>query len=323
MEAIGSTIGAFLGSPVFLAAPPWENPSLFWEQVVAGLSTGSVYALMALAIVLIYRSTDILNFAQGEMAMFATFAMWSLWLAGLEPWQVVIIGVLLGAGMGAAIERLTIRPAQGAPELNLVVITLGLFILLNSVATWIWAQGDLPKVFPSPLSMTESVDIGIARVTEHRILVLGVGLGIMVALYALFNYTKLGLAMRATAQNQQASRLMGINVGRMLTLGWALSGAVGALAGLLIAPITFLHPGFMFGVLIFAFSAAVLGGLNSPPGAVVGGFIIGVGENLLGTYTPESWLGTEMKLPLILLLLVIILLVRPTGLFGEREVRRV
>lgn len=314
---------AILQAPTFLAAPPWENPSLFGEQVVAGLATGSVYALMALAIVMIYRSTDVLNFAQGEMAMFGAFAMWSLWLAGLEPWQIIILGLLLGAGIGAVMERLVIRPVEGAPPLNVVVVTLGIFIFLNSVATWIWAQGDLPKVFPSPLSTTSSVDIGIARVTEHRLLVLGIGLSIMVALFALFNYTKLGLAMRATAHNRLASRLMGINVGRMLTLGWALSAAVGGLAGMLIAPITFLHPGFMFGVLVFAFAAAVLGGLNSPPGAVVGGFIIGVGENLLGTYTPQSWLGTEMKLPLILLVLVIVLLVRPTGLFGEREVRRV
>ncbi|MCH7835920.1 MAG: branched-chain amino acid ABC transporter permease [Chloroflexi bacterium] len=323
MELIGSGIGALLESPVFLAAPPWENPDLFGEQIVAGLATGSIYALMALAIVLIYRSTDVLNFAQGEMAMFGAFAMWSLWLAGLEPWQIIIIGVMLAAGIGAVIERLAIRPTQGAPQLNVVVVTLGLFILLNSVATWVWAQGDLPKVFPSPLSTTASVDIGIARITEHRILILGVGLSIMVALFALFNYTKLGLAMRATAQNRLASQLMGINVGRMLTLGWALSAAVGGLAGLLIAPITFLHPGFMFSVLIFAFAAAVLGGLNSPPGAVVGGFIIGVGENLLGTYTPQDILGTEMKLPLILLLLVIVLLVRPTGLFGQPEARRV
>ena len=333
MEAIGQGIGSLLGSPVFLAAPPWENPSLFGEQVVAGLATGSVYALLALAIVMIYRSTDVLNFAQGEMAMFGTFAMWSVTLAGVFSLTVlgvnvyivavIALGLLLAAAMGAVVERIVIRPVLSAPPLNVVVVTLGLFILMNSVATWVWAQGDLPKVFPSPLSTIDSVDLGFARVTEHRLLVLVVGLSIMALLYGLFNYTKLGLAMRATAQNRLASQLMGINVGRMLTMGWALSAAVGGLAGMLIAPITFLHPGFMFGILIFAFAAAVLGGLNSPPGAVVGGFIIGVGENLLGTYTPQDVLGPEMKLPLILLLLVIILLVRPTGLFGQREARRV
>jgi branched-chain amino acid transport system permease protein len=333
MGAIGQGIGSLLGSPAFLAAPPWENPSLFGEQIVAGLATGSIYALLALSIVMIFRSTDVLNFAQGEMAMFGTFAMWSVTLAGVFSLTVlgvnvyivavIILGVLLAAAIGAVVDRIVIRPVLAAPALNVVVVTLGLFILLNSVATWVWAQGELPKTFPSPLSTIDSVDLGFARVTEHRLLVLAVSLSIMALLFVLFNYTKLGLAMRATAQNRLASRLMGINVGRMLTMGWALSAAVGGLAGMLIAPITFLHPAFMFSVLIFAFAAAVLGGLNSPPGAVVGGFIIGVGENLLGTYTPEAVFGPEMKLPLILLLLVIILLVRPTGLFGQREARRV
>lgn len=315
-------IAALLNSPVFLAAPPWENPSLFGEQVVAGLATGGVYALVALAVVFIYRSTDIVNFAQGEMAMFATFAVWSLAIAGVETWQVLILGVLLAAAMGAVIERVVIRPVENAPVLSVVVVTLGLFILLNSVATWIWAQGELPKVFPTPFSF-DSVDLGFSRVSQHHVGLLVIGIAIMVALFMLFNYTKLGLAMRATAHDPLASRLMGINVGRMLTLGWALSAAIGGLAGMLIAPITFLHPAFMLGVLLYAFAAAVLGGLNSPLGAVVGGFTIGVVENLLGTYTPEQWLGPEMKLPLTLLLLVLVLLVRPTGLFGERELRRV
>ena len=309
-------------SVVFLAAPPWENPDLFGEQVVSGLATGSIYALVALAIVLIYQSTDVVNFAQGEMAMFVTFIVWSLTLAGVDIWVGLAIGVAIAAIMGAAIERLVVRPVAHASELNVVVVTLGMFILLNSVATWIWAQGELPKSFPTPFSF-DSVDLGVARISEHRIGLLGISVGIMVLLFLLFNYTKIGLAMRASAQNPLASRLMGIDVGRMLTLGWALSAAVGGLAGMLIAPITFLHPGFMLGVLLFAFAAAVLGGLNSPPGAIVGGFFIGVAENLLGTYTPKEWLGPEMSLPLTLLLLVLVLLIRPTGLFGKRAVRRV
>ncbi len=313
---------SYLSSPVVLASPPWENPSLFGEQVVAGLATGSIYALLALAIVLIYRSTDVINFAQGEMAMFATFTVWSLSIAGVPIWQVLIIGVVLAAIMGAAIERIVIRPVENAPVLSVVVVTLGLFVLLNSVATWIWAKGELPKSFPTPFGF-DSVNLGVARVSQHHVGLLIIGVSMMVLLFLLFNYTKLGLAMRATAQNQLASRLMGINVGRMLTLGWALSAAVGGLAGMLIAPITFLHPGFMLGVLLFAFAAAVLGGLNSAPGAILGGFIIGVTENLLGTYTPEQWLGPEMKLPLTLLLLVVVLLIRPTGLFGQPTARRV
>ncbi len=307
---------------LFLAPPPWENPQLFGEQVVAGLATGSVYALVALAIVLIYRSTDIVNFAQGEMAMFTTFAMWSLHLAGVNTWVLIVLAALLGLALGAVVERVVIRPVEGKPELSVIVVTLGLFVVLNSVATWIWAQGVLPKTFPTPLSLLESVDLGFARVSQHHVAVLAIGVAVMVALAALFNYTRLGLAMRATAQNPTAARLMGINVGNMLTLGWALSAGLGGLAGALIAPITFLHPAFMLSVLLYAFAAAVLGGLNSVPGAVVGGFAIGVVENLLGTYTPD-WLGAEMKLPLTLLLLVLVLLVRPTGIFGTQAVRRV
>ena len=326
METLGSALIAGLSSPVILAAPPWENPNLFGEQVVLGLATGSIYALVALAIVLIYRSTEVINFAQGEMAMFGTFIAWSI--AGptafdrMPIWLLLILGVLLAGVMGAGIERVVVRPVENAPVLSVVVVTLGLFVLLNSLATSVWGGGQ-PQPFPTPFSITEGLNLGFARLSWHRVGLLTMAVGVMVLLFLLFNYTKVGLAMRATAQNPLASRLMGINVGRMLTLGWGLSAAVGGLAGLLIAPITTLHPGFMLGVLLFAFSAAVLGGLNSPPGAIVGGFIIGVAENLLGTYTPEQWLGPDMKLPLTLLLLVLVLLVRPTGLFGKPTVRRV
>ncbi len=311
-------------APTLLAnwQKPWDDWSLFGEQVVSGLATGGIYALVALAVVLIYRSTDVVNFAQGEMAMFATFAMWSLTLAGVDTWMVLIIGVALAASMGGFIERVVVRPVESAPALSVVVVTLGLFVFLNSVATWIWAQGELPKTFPTPFG-TDSVDLGFARVSQHSIGILVVAFVIMGLLYLLFNHTKVGLAMRASAQNPLASRLMGINVGRMLTMGWALSAGVGGLAGMLIAPVTFLHPGFMLGVLLYAFAAAVLGGLDSPPGAIVGGFTIGVVENLFGTYTPSDWLGAEMKLPLTLLVLVIVLVIRPAGLFGRERVRRV
>lgn len=307
---------------LFLAPPPWEDWSLFGQQVVSGFATGAMYALFALALVLIYRSTDIINFAQSEVAMFGTFAMWSLYLAGLEAWQLIILGVLLGFALGAVVERVVVRPVEGRPHLSIVVVTLGLFLLFNSVATWIWARGELPKHFPSPFSF-EGVNLGFTSIPQHHLGLLLVGAGVMVLLVLLFNRTKVGLAMRATAQNPLAAQLMGISVGRMLTLGWALSAALGGLAGVFIAPITFLHPGYMLPVFLYASAAAVLGGLTSPPGAVVGGFIIGIGENLLGTYTPAKWLGPEMKLPLILLVLILILLVRPTGLFGERAVRRV
>ncbi|RLC56861.1 MAG: branched-chain amino acid ABC transporter permease [Chloroflexi bacterium] len=289
---------------------------------MSGLATGSIYALLALAIVLIYRSTDVVNFAQGEMAMFVTFPMWSLTLAGFPPWTVIFIGIALGFALGGFIERTIIRPVEDKPQLNVVVVTLGLFVFLNSIATWIWAQGELPKVFATPFEFN-SVDVGLARVTTHSIGIFVVALIIMAVLYLLFSHTKLGLGMRATAHNPDASRLMGINVGRMLMLGWALAGGVGALVGMLVAPITFLFPGFMLAVLLYAFAAAVFGGLDSPPGAIVGGLFVGVAENLFGTYTPSDIFGPEMKLPLTLLLLVIVLLFRPQGLFGHVQTRRV
>ena len=322
MEGLGQ-VSATLSLPAtFLAAsPPWQDPELFFSQVMAGLATGSIYGLVALGIVLIYRSTDVLNFAQGEMALLVTFVGWSLVLAlgagGADYWLIFFILLALAGAMGAFVERTLIRPVEGAPVLNAVIVTLGLFVIFRGLIAFIWAQGELPKGFPTtplgsqlkPVSSWFNHDLwGFAKITQHQFVVIIITAAVMVALYLLFNHTKLGLAMRATAHNRLASRLMGINVGRMLMLGWGLSAAVGALAGMLIAPITFLYPGFMFGVLIFAFAAAVLGGLNSPLGAIVGGFIIGVGENLLGTYTPEEWLGPEMKLPLILLILVLILL---------------
>jgi branched-chain amino acid transport system permease protein len=320
-------LSGLLSAPVFLAPKPWEDWSLFGEQIVLGLMTGALYALVALAIVLIYRSTDIINFAQSEMAMFGTFAMWSIWLSGVaffsNPWVLLVLAGLFGLGLGAVVERVVIRPVEGKPILTIVVVTLGLFLVLNSVATWIWAQGELPKSFPSPLSVLDSWDIGFASIPEHRVLIFAIGVAAMVLLGLLFNYTKVGLAMRATAQNPLAAQLMGINVGNMLTLGWALSGALGGIAGALIAPVVTLHPAFMLPVLLYSFAAAVLGGLNSAPGAIIGGFIIGVAENLLGTYTPHAILGPEMSLPLVLMLLVAILLVRPTGLLGERTVRKV
>ncbi len=307
---------------VFLAPAPWNDPQLFGEQVISGLATGSIYALLALAIVLIYRSTDVVNFAQGEMAMFVTFPMWSLTLAGFPPWTVIFIGIALGFALGGFIERTIIRPVEDKPHLNVIVVTLGLFVFLNAIATWIWAQGELPKVFSTPFEFN-SVDVGVARVTTHSIGILVTALVVMGVLYLLFNHTKLGLGMRATAHNPGASRLMGINVGRMLMLGWALAGAVGGLVGMLVAPITFLFPSFMLAVLLYAFAAAVFGGLDSPPGAIVGGLVVGVAENLFGTYTPGDIFGPEMKLPLTLLLLVIVLLFRPAGLFGHVQTRRV
>lgn len=301
----------------------------FWQQVVTGLATGSVYGLLALAIVLIYRSTTVLNFAQGEMAMFTTFAAWSILQWG-EYWVMFPLVLVMAAGLGAFIERVIIRPVEGAPVLNIIIVTLGLFAIFNNIATWRW--GGIPKGFPTPPEIhvtgikffgEGALDIGPTVVSYHDLTIMVFAVGIMLALYLFFQYTPLGLAMRATAQNPIASRLMGIRVGRMLTVGWALSATVGAVAGLLIAPLILLQPPMMMGVLLYAFAAAVLGGLDSPVGAVVGGLIIGIAENLVGTYTPKEWLGPDMKLTVTLLIIVLVLLVRPTGIFGRRALRRV
>jgi len=303
----------------------------FWQQVMGGLATGSLYGLLALALVLIYRSTRVLNFAQGEMAMFTSFLAWSVLIrVDNNYWIMFPLTLLIAACFGGLIERVVVRPVEGASVLNIVIVTLGLFAIVNNVASWRWA-GD-PKPFPAPPEMhvaglkffgAKALHIGPTVINYHDLTIMVFAACAMVALYLFFQYTSVGLAMRATAHNPVASRLMGIRVGRMLTLGWALSAAVGAVAGMLIAPIVLLSSALMVGALLYAFAAAVLGGLDSPVGAIVGGLIIGISENLVGAYTPQEWLGPEMKLTVTLCIILVVLLIRPTGIFGKRELRRV
>jgi len=316
---------------------------LLLQQVMTGLATGSVYGLVALAIVLIYRSTDVINFAQGQMAMFTTFFAWML-LDGsvlghhihpMQFWIAFTLTLVFASIMGALLERIVIRPVEGRPILTIVIVTLGLFAIFENLATWSW--GGIPKAFPPPPEIHVSgitffgdgaLDIGPTVISYHDLTIMLVAVGIMIALYAFFQYTPVGLAMRGTAQNSVAARLMGIRVGNMLTLGWALSALVGAVGGMLIAPLVLLQPPMMMGVLLYAFAAAVLGGMDSAPGAVVGGLILGIVENLVGTYTAKEyihvdWFGPELKLTAALLVIVLVLLVRPTGLFGKRTLRRV
>jgi branched-chain amino acid transport system permease protein len=334
VDALGQASDAFSLPATFLAAsPPWSDPELFFSQLMAGLATGSIYGLVALGIVLIYRSTDVLNFAQGEMALLVTFVGWSLVQADVNYWVMFFLIVALAGALGAFIERAVIRPVEGAPVLNAVIVTLGLFVAFRGLTAFIWAQGELPKGFPTtplgsqlkPVSAWLDHDLwGFARITQHQFWVIIITLIITLALYLLFNHTKLGLAMRATAQNPLASRLMGINVGRMLMLGWALATMVAAVGGMLVAPILFLDLTMMLRVILFAFAAAVLGGLDSPPGALVGGVIIGVVQNIAATYSfGPVFFGPELSLNIALLVLVLILLVRPTGIFGRRIARRV
>jgi branched-chain amino acid transport system permease protein len=289
----------------------------FVQVIVDGLATGSLYGALALAVVLIYRSTGIVNFAQGELAMFSTFIAWGLIQAGLP-----LAGALLGAlalsfAGGMLIERLVIRPVEGGEVLTLVIVTLGLYILVNSLAGWIWGFGN--RAFPSMFG-DGSFDVAGVRISVESIGIVAVLIAVVLLLFAVFQRTKVGLAMRAVSLNPDSSRLVGISVGRTLMIGWGIAALVGALAGALIAPRLFLDVNFMGGVLIYSFAAATLGGFDSPFGAVLGGWIIGIAENLAGTYI--DFIGSDLKILVPLIAILVVLLVRPNGLFGSAEVAR-
>lgn len=291
----------------------------FIQQFATGLSTGSLYAIIALALVLIYRSTSIVNFAQGDMAMFMTFVAWSIWHWGSNFWIAFFIVLVIAFAFGALIELVTLRPVETGPVLNPIIVTIGLVLVMESLALRIW-QGE-PKPFPSPgVFQGSPLSIGPADISRTNVGVFCMSLVIMGLIYLFFNYTKVGLAMRATAQNRVAGSLVGIHVGRMLALGWALSATVGAVAGMLLAPTLFLSPSMMAGVLLFAFAAAVLGGLDSPVGAIVGGLTIGVVQNMAGTYIPN---GSNIDITVAFLVIIAVLLVRPRGIFGRKAIQRV
>ena len=291
---------------------------IFIQQVVSGLATGGIYASLALALVMIYQATDVVNFAQGEMAMFSTYLAWSLLQAGLPYWVTFFATVAIAFVGGLLIERVVIRPVENAPILTIVIVTLGLLVILNSVAGWIYSY--IQKPFPSPFP-SKPIQMGNIFFGAHDVGEISVTLIVLLLLFLFFRYTTLGLAMRAAAQNPVSSRLCGIRVSWMLGLGWGLAAAFGAIAGMLVAPIVFLDPNMIGGIQLYAFAAATVGGFTSPLGAVVGGLLVGVTENLVGTYV--SFIGTELKLTVALAMIIIVLLVRPTGLFGRTTVRRV
>jgi branched-chain amino acid transport system permease protein len=285
------------------------------HQVLAGLATGGIYASLALALVMIYQATHLVNFAQGEIAMFTTYIAWSLVNAGVPYWPAFGITVAVAFALGILIERVVIRPVENAPVLAVVVVFIALLVILNSVAGWIYTYTI--KSFPSPFPKEPL--FGIRYMSPHELGAIGVTLLVLAALYAFFRFTPLGLAMRAAAQNPQSSRLVGIRVGWMLALGWGLAAAVGAVAGMMVAPIVYLDPNMMGGILLYAFAAALVGGIDSPMGAVIGGFAVGVLENLLGAFV----IGNELKLTVALALIIGVLLVRPSGFFGKVHVTRV
>jgi len=290
----------------------------FLQQVVSGLATGGIYASLALALVMIYQATDVVNFAQGEMAMFSTYLAWSMMNAGLPYWVAFGATVVIAFVGGILIQRIIIRPVESAPVLTIVIVCIGLLTILNSVAGWIYSYIIQP--FPSPFA-GEPIKLGTIVFGRHDLGAIGVTLVLLVLLFLFFRYTSLGLAMRAAAQNPTSSRLCGIRVGWMLALGWGLAALVGAVAGMMVAPLIFLEPNMMSGILIYAFASATLGGFTSPGGAVLGGLLVGVIENLAGTYI--TFLGTSLKLTVALAVIIVVLLVRPSGLFGRATVHRV
>jgi branched-chain amino acid transport system permease protein len=287
----------------------------FLHQVLSGLANGGIYASLALALVMIYQATHLVNFAQGELAMFCTYISWTMIDAGF-PYGIAFVATLIFAFVFAvAIERIIIRPVEHASELNVVIVFIGLLLILNSLAGAIWDYTIKP--FPSPFP--SDAWYGSSFMSSHEVGMIFVTLAVLAVVFVFFRYTPLGLAMRAAAQNPVSSRLVGIRVGWMLAFGWGLAGVIGAVAGMMAAPTVYLEPNMMGGILLYGFAGALLGGIDNPWGAVLGGFIVGVLENVAGAYV----VGTELKLTVALVIIVGVLVAKPSGLFGRVLVTRV
>lgn len=285
------------------------------HQILSGIATGGIYAAVALALVMIYQATHQVNFAQGEMATFSTYVALTFIDHGVPYWAAFALTVAVSFVLGLAIERVLVRPMQGAPVLASVGIFIGLLLIFNALTGAIWDFTTKP--FPSPFGDGPEALRGFA--SGHELGSTAVTLVVLLLVYVFFRYTRLGLAMRAAAYNPASARLVGIRVGWMLALGWGLAASIGAVAGMMVAPVVFLDPNMMGGILLYAFAGALLGGINNPLGAVVGGFAVGVIENVAGAYL----VGTELKLTLALAIIVGVLIVRPAGLMGRVAVSRV
>jgi branched-chain amino acid transport system permease protein len=289
----------------------------FIDLTLNGVTIGSVYSALALSLVLIWRSTRVLNFAQGAMSMFTTYVAVSVIDRGGSYWLALLVALVVGLLLGGTVERVLVRRVESGPPLNAVILTLGVFIFLEALAPMIWGGGT--RSYPTHFS-----NIGIRVGSRHialspfDIFTLVAVVVLMVALIVLFQATNLGLRMRAAAFAPEVSRLLGVSVGRMLTLGWALAALVGALSGVLVAPVVLLSPNFMDSVLIFGFTAAILGGLDSPIGAVIGGLGMGLALSYVGGY-----LSPQLETVGALAVLVAVLMVRPEGIFAAPKQRRV
>ena len=291
----------------------------FFQQVVAGLGLGAIYGALALALVLIHRATGVINFAQGEMAMFTTYIAWTLTANhGWSYWPAFVATLLFAFVLGIGLHRVVIHPVERSSVLTVVIMTIGLVLTFNGLASLIWSAEV--RAFPSPFP-NETWDVGGVAISQQDVGTFAIVVVLVALLWAFFQFTKIGLALRASALNPEASRLVGVRVGWMLGIGWGLAAMLGAVAGMLAAPTLFLDPSMMQAVLIYSFAAAVLGGIDSPFGAVAGGLLLGVGLNLVGAYI--DFIGADLRLPVALLIILVVLLVRPAGLFGKAVTKRV
>jgi branched-chain amino acid transport system permease protein len=285
------------------------------HQLLSGLGNGAIYASIALALVMIFKATHHVNFAQGELAMFSTYVALTLINAGVPYWAAFAITVAFSFVAGVGIERLIMRRLRAMPVLATVIVFIGLLVLINGLAGFVFTYTI--KAFPSPFD--EHAWYGTTYLSPHEIGMIAVTVLVLAVVFLFFRFTRLGLAMRAAAENPQSSRLVGIRVGWMLALGWGLASALGAVAGMMAAPIIFLEPNMMAGVMLYGFAAALLGGIENPWGAPIGGFILGVLENVAGAYV----VGTHLKLTLALFVIIAVLVFKPSGLFGRTVVVRV
>ncbi|MGO4568893.1 branched-chain amino acid ABC transporter permease [Rhizobium sp. 2YAF20] len=291
--------------------------SLFFQLVVSGLTTGAIYAALALALVLIFRATNVVNFGQGEMATFSAYCAWQLVEGGAPLWLALVVSLAGSFIVGVVTFRLVIRPLMDAPVEAVVVVTLGIFVLFQAVCMWLWGaeQRSFPNLFPDGGFNIGDVRILISAAGTLAILIIVAG-----SIGLLFRFTRLGLSMRAAAFDRIRSILVGVDVERMLMLGWGFASVIGGLAAILIAPRLFLSPTMMSPILFYGLAAATLGGWDSPVGAIAGGLIVGVAESLGASYL--SFIGADMRIAVPIVLTLVILLVKPVGLFGSYKVTK-
>jgi branched-chain amino acid transport system permease protein len=290
---------------------------MFLQLIVSGISIGSIYALVALAMVIIYKTSEVPNFAQGEMAMISTFVAFMLLASYGQPFVISFSGALLFAiGLGVFLEFVFLRRAKKPNVLSLILITLGFEMMIYGVASWKW--GAEQQSFPFPVSDYDIVSLGPAVVSYLNIVTLVVALVLMLILFLFFRYTKVGIAMKATQQNMMAARINGIRANRILSITWGMSSLIGAVAGIMLAPIATLDPNLMLDPLLKGFASAVLGGMTTLVGSVIGGYILGIIETLFGGY-----ISLQFKSIVAFLIIVLVLCFRPSGLFAKHYVRRV